>query len=99
MAQSKKELLKRIRRQFAEVSRTMTTAPLDILILEYHKQLRLDIRETSQKIRGVSSADLRSVASPVTFQDIDRLSIRVRALIWRLDPARHAYDVPCAGLL
>src|SRR6266536_5229362 len=76
MAQSKKDLLKSIRRQFAEVGRTLKYAPCDIAILECHRQLRLDIGETLQKFQGVSSVDLWNVASPVTFQHLDQLRMR-----------------------
>ena len=99
MAQSKKDRLKSIRRQFAQVGRTLATAPCDIIILDFYKHVSVDIQETVRKMQGGYPADLQHMTPLVTFQQLDQLHTRVMALQRRLDPAPYDYDVLYAGIL
>lgn len=99
MAQSKKDQLKRLRRQYAQVGRTLATAPCDILMLDFYKQLDVDIRATRQQMQGGYAGDLQYVPSPATFQHLDHLHRRVTALQRRLDPGCYDDDLSSASML
>ncbi len=86
MAQSKKELLKRVGRHCSQAGQAIAYtayAAGDVKLLDAYGQLRRDIRETLEQLRR-PSASLRESAQPVTFQHVDRLHSRLMALQSRI---------------
>ncbi len=83
MAQSKKHLLKTVRRRCKKVGRALAFTSYrhgDRALLATYGKLRLDILTTMQTLRQAPSADLRDVTPPVTFQQVDQLRQRVATL-------------------
>lgn len=92
MAQSKKDLLKRLQRRCLAAGRacayTAYTAG-DIALLDTYSQLRLDIQEARERLHCPRSADLEQVSFPMTCQHVDHLRMRMVTLQQRLIPSPH----------
>ena len=91
MAQSKKNLLKRIHRRCQNAGRALAYTAYkvgDVALLDAYGQLRWDIKETMQHLRHPSPADpFSSGISPVTFQQVAQLRERLAALQTTLVPS------------
>jgi hypothetical protein len=91
MAQSKKNLLKRVQRRCQKAGRALAYTAYkvgDIALLDAYGQLRWDIKETMQNLRHPSSADLfRNGTSPVTFHQVTQLRERLAALQTTIVPS------------
>ncbi len=95
MAQSKKDLLKRLQRRCLAAGRacayTAYTAG-DIALLDTYSQLRQDIRAARESLRCPRSADLTQVSFSATCQHVDYLRTRLITLQKRLIASPHLHS-------
>lgn len=90
MSQSKKGLLKTIRRDLKTTDQRLWNGVcLDILILDTYIELCQDIEAIVKRLQCVPSGHLESVPTPVTYHDVDQLHLRLAAFQKSIDPARH----------